>query len=303
MAAAAPEPDDGKPYAHTPWRVAEVRPCAAFDEVAADDDGRARGRTWWPRRPTAGPGTGTKGGGVEAATISTTAARIASSVAKSSGRMLSPMSGETCYERRGCDVTGCRATVPEGVRFAAAGPPHLEDSAPCGEITTACLPKSARERFRTRASARPLGSSAGMPSSVSRVATSTPRREAAVAPQCDAKHAGDRKGPREREHLVAGEVAERVGDQAAAVPLHPAEDVGAVPGDEVGAGVDDGVRERADVAAILAQVMLGRRGVTCCGRFPRRPRASSRRRHRRARPPRARAAAPRRWSFRSCAQG
>ena len=98
MAAAAPEPDDGKPYAHTPWRVAEIRPCAAFDEVAADDDGRPRTNVV-ASSTDSGPGTGTNGGGVEAATISTTAARIASSVAKSSGRMLSPMSGETCYER------------------------------------------------------------------------------------------------------------------------------------------------------------------------------------------------------------
>ena len=89
-----------------------------------------------------------------------------------------------------------------------------------------------------------------MPLSVSRVGDKHPAREAAVAPQCDAKHAGDRQRPREREHLVAGEIAERVGDQAAAVPLHPAEDVGAVPGDEVGAGVDDSMRERADVAAV-----------------------------------------------------
>ena len=59
------------------------------------------------------------------------------------------------------------------------------------------------------------------------------------------------------ERPVAGEVAEAVGDQPAAVPLEPAEDMRAVADDEVGAGVDDRVGERAQIAAVLAQVRLG----------------------------------------------
>src|SRR5262245_31768679 len=51
------------------------------------------------------------------------------------------------------------------------------------------------------------------------------RLEAAVAGQSDAEDAADRQRPTQREDAVAGEVAERVRDQAALVPLHAAKDV------------------------------------------------------------------------------
>src|SRR6185312_13737488 len=66
-----------------------------------------------------------------------------------------------------------------------------------------------------------------------------------------------REGAAEGEHVVAREVAERVGDQPALVPLHAAQHVRARADDEVGAGVDDGVREADRVAAVLAEEALG----------------------------------------------
>ena len=62
--------------------------------------------------------------------------------------------------------------------------------------------------------------------------------------------------PPQREVAVAGEVAERVGDQAAAVELDAAQDVRAGAEHEVGAGVDRGVGERPRVAAQLAEGLL-----------------------------------------------
>src|SRR3954447_13938133 len=57
----------------------------------------------------------------------------------------------------------------------------------------------------------------------------------------DPGHARDAVG---RERVVADEVPERVGDQPAAVPLHSAQYVRSAADDDVGAGVDHGVRER-----------------------------------------------------------
>ena len=66
--------------------------------------------------------------------------------------------------------------------------------------------------------------------------------------------------PSSAEVVVAGEVAQAVGDQAAVVDLHPAQDVRAGAEHEVGAGVDRHVGERLGVAAVLADVgLLGRR--------------------------------------------
>ena len=82
-------------------------------------------------------------------------------------------------------------------------------------------------------------------------------RPGAVATQRRAQHrrlAGD---ARHVERAVAEEVAEAVGDHASAIPLDAAEDVRAVADDEVGAGTDDGTRERHDVAARLAEEPLG----------------------------------------------
>ena len=56
--------------------------------------------------------------------------------------------------------------------------------------------------------------------------------------------------------MEAGEVAEAVGDQPAAVDLHPAQDVRARAEDQVGAGADRHVGELLGVAAILAEVGL-----------------------------------------------
>ena len=59
---------------------------------------------------------------------------------------------------------------------------------------------------------------------------------------------------------IAREVAERVGDQAAAVELQPAHDVRAGADDEVGARVDRRAREVAAVAAVLAERVLAPAG-------------------------------------------
>ena len=56
--------------------------------------------------------------------------------------------------------------------------------------------------------------------------------------------------------MEAGEVAEAVGDQAAAVDLHPAQDVRARAEDQVGAGFDRHMGEGLGVAAVLAEVDL-----------------------------------------------
>src|SRR5581483_11984607 len=83
-----------------------------------------------------------------------------------------------------------------------------------------------------------------------------PRNPARVAVERhleDRAHAGDAL---RIQRPVPDEVAERVRDQPPAVPLHPAQDVGTAADDEVGAGADDGVRERERVAAVLAEEPL-----------------------------------------------
>ena len=82
------------------------------------------------------------------------------------------------------------------------------------------------------------------------------RVEPPVAAERDAQDRAGGKRPAEREDLVAGEVAQGVGDQPAPVPLHPAQHVRAVPDDEVGAGVDHGAREPDDVATVLPEERL-----------------------------------------------
>ena len=70
------------------------------------------------------------------------------------------------------------------------------------------------------------------------------------------EHAGEAEHAARREVVPAGEVAQRVGDDAVAVALDPAHDVRARADDEVGARVDDRVGERASVAAVLAERQL-----------------------------------------------
>ena len=82
---------------------------------------------------------------------------------------------------------------------------------------------------------------------------------AAVAVEGDPDDRGDADDAVVAERPVAGEVAEAVGDQPALVELHAAHDVRAVPDDQVGAGVDHGVRELDRVAAVLAEERLGAR--------------------------------------------
>src|SRR5262245_40216675 len=80
--------------------------------------------------------------------------------------------------------------------------------------------------------------------------------EPAVACERHAEDAAHRERPTEREHAVAAEVAERVRDQPALVPLHAAKDVRAVTDHEIGAGVDRRVGEPHRIAAVLAQERL-----------------------------------------------
>ena len=107
--------------------------------------------------------------------------------------------------------------------------------------------------------------------------TDHPRRheraavEAPVAAQRHAEDAAQRQRPTHGEDLVAREVAERVRDQVAAVPLHPAQHVGPAPDHDVGARVDDRVGERPRVAAVLAEEHLGAAAARACGRVPSAP--------------------------------
>ncbi len=83
--------------------------------------------------------------------------------------------------------------------------------------------------------------------------TGDPGRVLAERDLEDPRHAGDPVGG---EGVVADEVAQRVRDQPAAVPLHPAEHVRPAADDEVGARVDHCVREGDRVAAVLAEEPL-----------------------------------------------
>ena len=67
---------------------------------------------------------------------------------------------------------------------------------------------------------------------------------------------GDAGHARGRERVVPDKVAHRVGDQPAAVPLHPAQDVRAAARDEIGARAHDRVREGDRVPAVLAEEPL-----------------------------------------------
>ena len=95
-----------------------------------------------------------------------------------------------------------------------------------------------------------------MPSPTSAVGNELPFLPRSVRSQRHLEDPADRRLPGQREDAVAGEVPEAVRDQPLLVPLHAAQDMRAVADYEVGARVDDGVRERAEVAAILAQVVL-----------------------------------------------
>ena len=80
-----------------------------------------------------------------------------------------------------------------------------------------------------------------------------------VTAQLDTEDRGRGERPTEHECAVATEIPERVRDQPAAVPLDPAQHVRARADDEIGARIDDGVRERERVAAVLAEEHLGAR--------------------------------------------
>ena len=60
-------------------------------------------------------------------------------------------------------------------------------------------------------------------------------------------------GPFVRKVRFPAKLPRPVCDQAIAVPLHAAQHVRAVPDDQVRPGVDDGMRERPQVAALLAE--------------------------------------------------
>jgi hypothetical protein len=68
-----------------------------------------------------------------------------------------------------------------------------------------------------------------------------PADKGPVGREPDAQDCAHALGAARLERVVAGEVAEAVGDQAPPVPLHAAEDVGPRAEDEVCSGVDDGV--------------------------------------------------------------
>ena len=74
--------------------------------------------------------------------------------------------------------------------------------------------------------------------------------------QLDGEHGAQREDPTGAEVPPAGEVAQRVGDQSAAVDLHPAQDVRARAQHEIGARGDRGVREAPQVAPVLAEGVL-----------------------------------------------
>ena len=94
--------------------------------------------------------------------------------------------------------------------------------------------RAARSAFDGSSAAAPCRRAAARPTSRPRS-----RRRRAADPQDRA----ERERAARAEVLVAGEVARRVGDQAAVVALDAADHVRARADDEVGAGVDHGVRE------------------------------------------------------------
>ena len=82
-----------------------------------------------------------------------------------------------------------------------------------------------------------------MPAPTIRVGTRVPLSKPPSPFSVTRRIAADRERAAHREDLVAGEVPERVRDQAAVVPLHPAQHVRAAADDEVGARLDHRVRE------------------------------------------------------------
>ena len=169
------------------------------------------------------------------------------------------------------DLTGQLRHRSRPHRTRARSRPHLSSTAQRLTRRTSRRDRYARCGTRSRPRSRsppgratrtseyavPDGSSAGTPTPSSRAATSRAATMRAVPAQLDTQDGRRRERAAHHERAVAAEVPERVGDQLAAVPLHPAQHVRARADDEIGPRIDDRVRERERVAAVLTEEHLG----------------------------------------------